>query len=248
MQSPRSCAHCGTLHKDDVLFETKVPRTSDFDFRCAHCHEIATFDFHHQDDGSYGQLLIINGPFCTNKWAIGDVFSKAHGFVHLNTTSLLNEAQKTNKLSTHDDIHADILWAAHQYLSLGQNVVISHCILPSFWVLYDHYFATRKIGYEMTILLPDLHQIYKKNDKLNQSFDDELLEEMHTLFQEEETWMDNRYDYVGGSDPIQIAETLHMCYFPQQQKMSIFESPFAVQEAVWTSHHHKHLEVHQQTH
>lgn len=185
-----------------------------------------------------GKLLILNWPFCSDTYAIADIFAQVHGFVHIDGPSLLKNIQiKTkDKKTTYNDIHADILREISKQLDLWKDVIVSQTILPSYEVLYDYYFHKNHIEAEMIILLPKLDKIFQRNKQLKKSFDEEYLEEIHQLFTQEESWTKKLYQYNGDESAIQIAETLHMCFCPQEQKQSFFDTPFATQKLKIKSH------------
>ncbi len=176
------------------------------------------------------KLLIINGPFCSEKQEVGNVFSQLYDFIHIDGSTVLQslqESKKTNNsLLDYNDIHADILWKISSFIEQWKNVVLSHTILPSYEVLYQYYLQKNKIDYNMMILLPDIDMLLKKNSLLDKSFDEEFLWDMYQLFSEETTWKNKTYQYDSTENPVQIAETLYMCFFPQLQKNSFFDLSF----------------------
>ncbi|NOZ44831.1 MAG: hypothetical protein GXP45_06950 [bacterium] len=117
-------------------------------------------------------------------------------FIHIDGNKILQYQQiQSNKVLDYNDVHADILWLAHQYLSIGKSVVVSHTVLPAFYVLYQEYFSKYKIHADMTLLLPNFENILEKNKTIRPSFDEEFLEEMFALFVQEKSRNEHKYQY-----------------------------------------------------
>ena len=211
MQLAWTCPSCWKIPTTEVSCTPKSPRVVlNQHFLCKNCgcHTHRTPTRNKKTETK--KFLIINGAFCSNKGTIGDGLAKMHDIIHINGTSLMDEKKKMYPTTSYNDIHVDILWEAHKYLSLWYQVIVSQTILPAFWVLYEEYFKLYNIEADMILLTPGIEQIYKKNDLCEHLFDDEELVDMHSLLINEP--QRKKFHYTTESSINQITQELYYYY------------------------------------
>jgi len=228
MKNPWSCDLCWEIEYKNIIFERTWLRQTKESFYCKLCGSALSFDFDRSKVANEpeNKLLIINWPFCSDKWLVWDSLAQDYGFIHISGYEILKEKRKKNKSLTYNDIHADILRLSHKLLLLWKKVVLTQTILPSFWLLYEYYFKEYSIDSNMVVLLPELENIYIKNNQLIHSFDEEFLEEMYCLFLEEKDWFSLMYQYEDGIVPEIIAKNLSNYFYPKIQTVGLLQTYF----------------------
>ena len=152
-----TCPNCGELTKDDVQIYNESLRKQSFSLSpilpvCKLCGSEITVT--HQCSG--GNIIVINGTSGSGKSTIAEILVEK-GFIAIDGDCVIQTVRhKTGKKQYEWDELIDEIACEIDILSLyGENIVLSHVVLPEDLDKYIKIFVTRNLKYKFVLLKPD---------------------------------------------------------------------------------------------
>ena len=152
-----TCPNCGSLTKDDIQVYSENLRKQNFSLSpilptCKHC-EAEVIITHKCGSGN---IIVLNGTSGSGKSTIAEIFSEK-GFLAIDGDCAIQVVRhkKGTKQYAWEELINEIACEIDILSLLGENIVLSHVILPEDLDKYIAIFESRNMKYAFYLLKPE---------------------------------------------------------------------------------------------